>query len=52
MKAYLDGAQVAASSGPTMIANVDAAPGTHELIVQAWDAQGRLYRTIESITVQ
>lgn len=52
MKAYLDGVQVAGSSGATMIANVDAKPGTHELIVQAWDTQGRLYRTTESITVQ
>jgi hypothetical protein len=52
MKAYLDGTQVAASSGPTMIANVDASAGTHQLIIQAWDTQGRLYRTVESITVQ
>jgi hypothetical protein len=35
-----------------MIANVDAARGQHVLNVQAWDTQGKLYRTTETITVQ
>lgn len=52
MRAYLDGQQVAASSGPSIIANVSATPGQHQLIVQAWDTQGKLYRTVESINVQ
>jgi hypothetical protein len=52
MRAYFDGQLVASSSGPTMIANVDAARGQHVLNVQAWDTQGKLYRTIETITVQ
>ena len=51
MRAYLDGQLVASSAGPSMIANVDAAPGQHVLNVQAWDTQGKLYRTIEAITV-
>lgn len=52
MRAYLDGQQVAASSGPSIIATVSAAPGQHQLTVQGWDTQGKLYRTVESISVQ
>lgn len=52
MRAYLDGRLVASSSGPTMIANIDAAAGKHTLIVQAWDTKGHLYKTIETVTVQ
>ena len=52
MKAYIGNTLVASSSGPTMIAQVTAARGTHVLTIQAWDTQGKLYRTTETITVQ
>jgi hypothetical protein len=52
MKAYIGSTLVATSYGPTMIAQVSAARGTHVLTIQAWDTQGKLYRTVETITVQ
>ncbi len=52
MKAYLDGVQVATSSGPTLLANATAAAGSHHLTIQAWDTKGNLYRTAESFTVK
>jgi hypothetical protein len=52
MKAYLDGAVVGASSGPTFDQPVSAAKGTHILIIQAWDTAGKLYRLTENVNVQ
>jgi hypothetical protein len=52
MKAYLDGVKVASSSGPTLLANVTAAAGSHRLNVQAWDNKGNLYKTVETFSVK
>jgi hypothetical protein len=52
MKAYLDGVQVGASSGPTFDQSITAAKGTHILIIQAWDTAGKLYRLTENVNVQ
>jgi hypothetical protein len=52
MKAYLDGAVVGTSSGPTFDQPISAAKGTHILVVQAWDTKGRLYRLTENVNVQ
>lgn len=52
MKAYLDGAVVGTSSGPTFDQPITAAKGTHILVVQAWDTKGRLYRLTENVNVQ
>jgi hypothetical protein len=52
MKAYLDGVQVGASSGPTFDQPISAAKGTHILVVQAWDTAGKLYRLTENVNVQ
>ncbi len=52
MKAYVDGVQVAASSGPTLLAAASAPAGSHRLTVQAWDAKGNLYKTTETFTVK
>jgi hypothetical protein len=51
-KVYIDGAVVAQSSGPVFDQNVPAAKGTHIMTLQAWDTQGRLYRTTENVNVQ
>ncbi len=52
MKAYLDGAVVGTSSGPTFDQPISAAKGTHILVIQAWDTKGRLYRLTENVNVQ
>jgi hypothetical protein len=52
MKAYLDGAVVGTSSGPTFDQPISAGKGTHILVVQAWDTKGRLYRLTENVNVQ
>jgi hypothetical protein len=52
MKAYVDGVQVGASSGPTFDQPVSAAKGTHILVIQAWDTAGKLYRLTENVNVQ
>lgn len=52
MKAYIDGVQVGASSGPTFDQPISAAKGTHILVIQAWDTAGKLYRLTENVNVQ
>ncbi|HEV7523256.1 MAG TPA: hypothetical protein VGP89_19295 [Candidatus Angelobacter sp.] len=52
MKAYIDGTQVGASSGPTFDQPITAAKGTHILVIQAWDTAGKLYRLTENVNVQ
>ena len=52
MKAYVDGALVGASSGPTFDQPISAAKGTHILVLQAWDTAGKLYRLTENVNVQ
>jgi len=52
MKAYLDGAVVGTSSGPTFDQPISAAKGTHILVIQAWDTEGKLYRLTENVNVQ
>lgn len=52
MKVYVDGAQVASSSGPTFDQPITASIGTHIVVVQAWDTAGKLYRFTENVNVQ
>ncbi|HKD81426.1 MAG TPA: hypothetical protein VKH81_17155 [Candidatus Angelobacter sp.] len=52
MKVYVDGLQAGASSGPTLDQPVNAARGTHILVIQAWDTAGKLYRFTENVNVQ
>ena len=52
MKAYIDGVQVGASSGPVFDQPISAAKGTHILVIQAWDTAGKLYRLTENVNVQ
>jgi hypothetical protein len=52
MKAYIDGVQVGASSGPMFDQPISAAKGTHILVLQAWDTAGKLYRLTENVNVQ
>jgi hypothetical protein len=52
MKAYIDGVQVGASSGPTFDQPISAAKGTHILVIQAWDTAGKLHRLTENVNVQ
>jgi Bacterial Ig domain len=52
MKVYVDGAQVAQSSGPSFDQPVSAAKGTHVVTIQAWDTAGKLYRLTENVNVE
>jgi hypothetical protein len=52
MKAYLDGKVVAQSFGPTLDQSIQAPKGTHILVFQAWDTQGKLYKVTENVNVQ
>jgi hypothetical protein len=52
MRAYLNGAVVATSFGPTIDQKVSAAKGTHILVIQAWDTAGKLYRSTANVNVQ
>jgi len=52
MRVYLDTTSVLTSTGPAITGTVKAAPGTHLITVQAWDTEGALYKSQESVNVQ
>lgn len=52
MKAYLNGAVIAQSFGPTLDQTVSAPKGTRIMVIQAWDTKGRLYRFTANVNVQ
>jgi hypothetical protein len=52
MKVYVDGLEAGSSSGPVFDQPINAAKGTHILVVQAWDTAGKLYRFTENVNVQ
>ncbi|HEV7676154.1 MAG TPA: VCBS repeat-containing protein [Candidatus Angelobacter sp.] len=51
MKAYIDGTQVSATETNTMNASVAKAVGNHQLAVNAWDSNDKVYQTIVNFTV-
>lgn len=51
MKAYIDGVQVASADNNTLNAAVSKAAGTHQLAVNAWDPNNKVYQTIVNFTV-
>lgn len=51
MKAYIDGTQVAATDNNTLNAAISKAAGTHQLAVNAWDPNDKVYQTIVNFTV-
>jgi hypothetical protein len=52
IRVYLDGKQVAQSSGPTISQTVSGTPsGTHVLTFQAWDTAGKLYRVQQNLNI-
>lgn len=52
MRVYLSGKVVADSFGPTVDQHVTATPGTHIMVIQAWDTEGKLYRSTANVNVQ
>jgi hypothetical protein len=52
MKMYLNGHQVAESSGPVLDQEITAAKGTKIMVIQAWDSAGKLYRITQNVNVQ
>jgi VCBS repeat protein len=51
IKAYIDGTQVAATETNTMRTSVAKATGNHQLAVNAWDSNDKVYQTIVNFTV-
>lgn len=51
MKAYIDGTQVAATDNNTLNASISKAAGAHQLAVNAWDPNDKVYQTIVNFTV-
>jgi hypothetical protein len=51
MKAYIDGTQVSANDTNTLNSSVAKSVGTHQLAVNAWDPNGKVYQTIVNFTV-
>jgi hypothetical protein len=51
IKAYIDGTQVSATETNTMNASVARAAGNHQLAVNAWDSNDKVYQTIVNFTV-
>ena len=52
MKVYLNGHQVAQSSGPVLDQKITTAKGTKIIVIQAWDSAGKLYRITQNVNVQ
>jgi hypothetical protein len=52
MKVFLDGVQVIANSGPGIITEISAKPGTHYIVVQATDMAGKVYETYGNVNVR
>jgi FG-GAP-like repeat len=51
MKAYIDGTQVSATQTNTMRSSVSKTAGNHQLAVNAWDSNDKVYQTIVNFTV-
>ncbi|HWS16504.1 MAG TPA: Ig-like domain-containing protein [Candidatus Elarobacter sp.] len=51
MKAYIDGTQVDATDTNTLNAAVAKSAGAHQLAVNAWDINDKVYQTIVNFTV-
>jgi hypothetical protein len=51
MKAYVDGSQVSATDTNTLLASVSKAAGNHQLAVNAWDSNDKVYQTFVNFTV-
>jgi hypothetical protein len=51
MKAYIDGKQVASSSGASLKASVTSGGGTHTLNVNAWNSAGTVFKFQSKFTV-
>lgn len=52
MKVFLDGVQVIANSGPGIITEIKAKPGTHYIVVQATDTAGKVYENYGNVNVR
>lgn len=52
MRIYVDNASVYLTLAKQLDTTVNMTPGTHSVTFQAWDTQGRVYKTSKTITVQ
>ncbi|HKV95812.1 MAG TPA: FG-GAP-like repeat-containing protein [Candidatus Angelobacter sp.] len=52
MKAYIDGKQVASSTGAALTGSATEAAGSHQLVVNAWNTAGTLFQSIVNFSVK
>ncbi|HEX3152997.1 MAG TPA: alkaline phosphatase family protein [Candidatus Angelobacter sp.] len=52
MRIYVDSVSVASASASKIAATVNMSTGTHNVVFQAWDSKGNVYKTPKTITVQ
>ena len=52
MKIYVDNIAVYSVSASTINTGLTLATGSHNLVVQAWDSTGAVYKNARTITVQ
>lgn len=52
MKAYIDGHQVASSTGGTITGSAAEAVGSHKLTVNAWNTAGKLFQSTATFSVK
>lgn len=51
MRIYLDNVNVYTVNGSSLNTYINASTGSHSLVVQAWDANGSVYKSTETISV-
>ena len=51
MKAYINGKEVASSGNNMLNASIPEPPGSYTVTINAWDATGQLFQTIDHVTV-
>jgi hypothetical protein len=52
MRIYVDNVSVYVTSASQINTTVNMATGTHNVVFQAWDTTGTVYKTAKTITVQ
>lgn len=52
MRIYVDNVSRASVAGSSISADLSIATGTHNLVFQAWDSKGSVYKASKAITVQ
>jgi hypothetical protein len=52
MIVYMDGMKKQQSTGPGIAADLGGTPGSHFIVVSAWDTTGDMYETYGNVNLQ